>query len=242
MLSQTSTMGKLTCRRTQLVWSHLKNSREAGMLKDILVLELLVLCQSSDIERQTDKGRKANLLEDKHPKCRVDACPNAKEMWEVIKRLTQGENINKEDVKTNLFWPFEEELIDNAFARFNTIITSLKALNEGFPSKNYVRKFLRVLHPKWHAKVTAIEESKDLTPPSLDVLIENMKVYEKLQSKSFVGGSWSDSDDDEEEKTKDDKCLMAKTSNEGPNGSGGCEDDEPGGDEVDEEDEEDGDS
>ncbi|GJY87595.1 hypothetical protein Tco_0502223, partial [Tanacetum coccineum] len=36
------------------------------------------------------------------------------------------------------------------------------ALDEGFFSKNYVRKFLRALHPKWRAKVTNIEESKDL--------------------------------------------------------------------------------
>ncbi|GJT86596.1 zf-CCHC domain-containing protein [Tanacetum coccineum] len=46
----------------------------------------------------------------------------------------------------------KEESIDNAFAKFNTIITSLKALDEGFSSKNCVRKFLRALHPKWHAK------------------------------------------------------------------------------------------
>ncbi|GJW72859.1 zf-CCHC domain-containing protein [Tanacetum coccineum] len=46
----------------------------------------------------------------------------------------------------------EEESIDNAFARFNTIITSLKTLDEGFSSKKYVRKFLRALHPKWRAK------------------------------------------------------------------------------------------
>ncbi|GKF20787.1 zf-CCHC domain-containing protein, partial [Tanacetum coccineum] len=45
------------------------------------------------------------------------------------------------------------ESIDSAFARFNTIITSLKALDEGYSSKNYVRKFLRTLHPKWRAKV-----------------------------------------------------------------------------------------
>nr|GEU82083.1 zf-CCHC domain-containing protein [Tanacetum cinerariifolium] len=32
--------------------------------------------------------------------------------------------------------------------------------------------------------------------------------------KVFVGGSWSDSDEDEEEKTNDEKCLMAKASNE----------------------------
>ncbi|GJT24862.1 hypothetical protein Tco_0894799 [Tanacetum coccineum] len=69
---------------------------------------------------------------------------------------------------------------DNAQIEFNTIITSLKALDEGFSSKNYVRKFLRALHPKWRAKVTAIEESKDLTSLSLDELIGNLKVYEVI--------------------------------------------------------------
>ncbi|GJQ99970.1 retrovirus-related pol polyprotein from transposon TNT 1-94 [Tanacetum coccineum] len=34
----------------------------------------------------------------------VDTCPNYKEMWKVIKRLKQGENINKQDVETNLYW------------------------------------------------------------------------------------------------------------------------------------------
>nr|GEX72836.1 retrovirus-related Pol polyprotein from transposon TNT 1-94 [Tanacetum cinerariifolium] len=48
---------------------------------------------------------------------------------------------------------------------------------------NYIRKFLRALHPKWRAKVTAIEESKDLTSLSLDELIENLKVYEMIIKK-----------------------------------------------------------
>ncbi|GJZ85038.1 hypothetical protein Tco_0650377 [Tanacetum coccineum] len=56
-------------------------------------------------------------------------------------------------------------------------------LDEGFSSKNYVRKFLRVLHPKWRAKVTAIEESKDLTSLSLEELINNLKVYEVIIKK-----------------------------------------------------------
>nr|GEV33098.1 zf-CCHC domain-containing protein/UBN2 domain-containing protein [Tanacetum cinerariifolium] len=75
------------------------------------------------------------------------------------------------------------ESIDSAFARFYTIITSLKALDEGYSSKNYVRKFLRALHPKWREKVTAIEESKDLTSLSLDELIRNLKVYEMIIKK-----------------------------------------------------------
>ncbi|GKB90298.1 hypothetical protein Tco_0962570, partial [Tanacetum coccineum] len=77
----------------------------------------------------------------------------------------------------------EDESIDNAFARFNTIITILKALDEGYSSNNYVRKFLRALRPKWRAKVTTIEESKDLTSLSLYELIRNLKVYEMIIKK-----------------------------------------------------------
>nr|GFA03813.1 zf-CCHC domain-containing protein/DUF4219 domain-containing protein/UBN2 domain-containing protein [Tanacetum cinerariifolium]GFA03832.1 zf-CCHC domain-containing protein/DUF4219 domain-containing protein/UBN2 domain-containing protein [Tanacetum cinerariifolium] len=73
-----------------------------------------------------------------------------------------------------------EESIDNAFAKFYTIITSLKALDECLSSKKYVRKFLRALHPKWRAKVTAIEELKDLTPLSLDGLIGNLKAKKEF--------------------------------------------------------------
>ncbi|GKF10141.1 zf-CCHC domain-containing protein, partial [Tanacetum coccineum] len=77
----------------------------------------------------------------------------------------------------------QDEYRVGAFARFNTIIASLKALDEGYFSKNYVRKFLRALHPKWRAKVTAIEESKDLTSLSLDELIGNLKVHEIIIKK-----------------------------------------------------------
>ncbi|GKB03922.1 hypothetical protein Tco_0832065 [Tanacetum coccineum] len=44
-------------------------------------------------------------------------------------------------------------------------------------------KFLRALHPKWRAKVTAIEESKDLTSLSLDELIGNLKVHKMIIKK-----------------------------------------------------------
>nr|GEZ57474.1 zf-CCHC domain-containing protein/UBN2 domain-containing protein [Tanacetum cinerariifolium] len=52
---------------------------------------------------------------------------------------------------------------------------SLKALDEEFSSKNYVRKFLRALYPKWRAKVTTIEEWKDLSSLALDEIIANLK-------------------------------------------------------------------
>ncbi|GJW02293.1 hypothetical protein Tco_1561149 [Tanacetum coccineum] len=113
-------------------------------------------------------------------------CKTAKEIWDTLLITHQGNSQvkdNKIDPLVQQYEQFtipEEESIDNAFARFNTIITSLKALDEGFSSKNYIRKFLRALHPKWRAKVTAIEESKDLTSLSLDELIRNLKVYEVI--------------------------------------------------------------
>ncbi|GKD33305.1 zf-CCHC domain-containing protein [Tanacetum coccineum] len=95
---------------------------------------------------------------------------------------------NKIDLLVQQYEQFvisEDESIDSAFARFNTIITSLKALDECYSSKNYVWKFLRALHPKWRAKGTAIEESKDLTSLSLDELIWNLKVHEMIIKKDF---------------------------------------------------------
>ncbi|GKC50723.1 zf-CCHC domain-containing protein [Tanacetum coccineum] len=73
--------------------------------------------------------------------------------------------------------------IDQEEQRFNTIITSLKVLDESFLSRNHVRKFLRALPTKWRPKVTAIEESKDLSTLPLNELIGNLKVYEVVLEK-----------------------------------------------------------
>nr|GFA81298.1 zf-CCHC domain-containing protein/UBN2 domain-containing protein [Tanacetum cinerariifolium] len=75
------------------------------------------------------------------------------------------------------------ESIDSAFARFNTIITSLKALDQGYSSKNYVRKFLRALLPRKKAKVMVVKESNDLTSLSLDELIGYLKVHKMIIKK-----------------------------------------------------------
>ncbi|GJY02544.1 retrovirus-related pol polyprotein from transposon TNT 1-94 [Tanacetum coccineum] len=64
-----------------------------------------------------------------------------------------------------------------------TFTTKGQKRERSYSSKNYVRKFLSALHPKWRAKVTAIEESKDLTSLSLDELIGNLKVHEMIIKK-----------------------------------------------------------
>ncbi|GKA57762.1 hypothetical protein Tco_0756950 [Tanacetum coccineum] len=146
--------------------------------------------QNDDLKKKLAKNNEAkmvnyNALPRKEYE-RIFMCKTAKEIWDTLLITHQGNSQvkdNKIDLLVQQYEQFtipEEESKDNVFARFNTIITSLKALDEGFSSKNYVRKFLRALHPKWRAKVTAIEESKDLTSLSLDELIGNLKVYEVI--------------------------------------------------------------
>ncbi|GJW37327.1 hypothetical protein Tco_0060247 [Tanacetum coccineum] len=122
------------------------------------------------------------------------------------------------------FTILEEESIDSGFARFNTIITSLKAPYEGFSRKNYVRKFLRALHPKWRAKVMAIEESKELLSLALDKLIGNLKVHkvvmendseiyrskkERVKSVSFKAKKESSDDETLTSRSDDKEYYMA---------------------------------
>ncbi|GKC37672.1 hypothetical protein Tco_1050056, partial [Tanacetum coccineum] len=66
-------------------------------------------------------------------------------------------------------------------SRIARLIFSLKNMrNPVYSSKNYVRKFLHTLLLRWRAKVTAIEEAKDLATIPLDKLVGNLKVYEMI--------------------------------------------------------------
>ncbi|GJV05814.1 zf-CCHC domain-containing protein [Tanacetum coccineum] len=161
--------------------------------------------QDDDLKKKLAKNNEAkmviyNALPRKEYE-RIFMCQTAKEIWDTLLITHQGNNqvkANKIDLLVQQYEQFmipEEESIDNAFAKFNTIITSLKALDESFSSKNCVRKFLRALHPKWRAKVTAIEESKNLTTLPLDELIGNLKVYE--EEVSDEDNSSFDSEDEE---------------------------------------------
>ncbi|GJV49727.1 retrovirus-related pol polyprotein from transposon TNT 1-94 [Tanacetum coccineum] len=177
--------------------------------------------QSDDLKKRLAKNNEAkmviyNALPRKEYE-RIFMCNTTKEIWKTLLITHQGNSQvkdNKIDLLVQQYEQFvisEDESIDNAFARFNTIITSLKALDEGYSSKNYVRKFLRALHPKWRSKVTAIEESKDLTSLSLDELIGNLKFHEMIIKKD---SRISDSGEEDDEKAKDKTCLVAQASNE----------------------------
>ncbi|GJV58015.1 hypothetical protein Tco_1459020 [Tanacetum coccineum] len=116
-------------------------------------------------------------------------CKTIKDAWNSLIITHQGNKQvkdNKIDLSIKKYKEFvisNDETIDCVFDRFHTIITSLKALDESFSSRNRVRKSLRALPTKWRPKVTVIEESKDLSTLPLDELIGNLKVYEVVLEK-----------------------------------------------------------
>ncbi|GJT22800.1 hypothetical protein Tco_0892737 [Tanacetum coccineum] len=108
---------------------------------------------------------------------RLFMCKTTKEVWHTLVITHQGNSQVKDfkiDILTQEYEKFSilsEETIDSGFTRFNAIVTSLKSLDQD-SSKNHVRKFLCALPLKWRAKVTAIEEAKDLATLPLDELID----------------------------------------------------------------------
>ncbi|GJS65639.1 hypothetical protein Tco_0680203 [Tanacetum coccineum] len=116
------------------------------------------------------------------------------------------------------YWVSEhEETIDSGFTRFNAIVTSLKSLDQDYSSKNHVRNFLHALLLKWRAKVTAIEEAKDLATLPLEDLIRNLKVKSlalkaKVTREQTSNDSDSQEENDEEVDEKEVKAfnLMAR--------------------------------
>ncbi|GJU12000.1 retrovirus-related pol polyprotein from transposon TNT 1-94 [Tanacetum coccineum] len=61
----------------------------------------------------------------------VDACKTAHEMWIAIERIQQGESLNIQDVKTNLFWEFgkftshDGESMESYYFRFYKIMNEM---------------------------------------------------------------------------------------------------------------------
>nr|GFA50263.1 UBN2 domain-containing protein [Tanacetum cinerariifolium] len=95
------------------------------------------------------------------------------DLWHVITYRDLPPIQNNPETKKHEIVPFDRQSDDLK-----------KKLGKNDEAKmNYVRKFIRELHPKWRPKVMATEESKDLTSLSLDELIGNLKVYEVIIKK-----------------------------------------------------------
>ena len=72
----------------------------------------------------------------------------------------------------------EDESFDEFYAKLKGIVNSAFNLGETILEPKVVRKVLRSLPERFHAKITAIEESKDINSIPLTKLVGNLQTYE----------------------------------------------------------------
>ena len=108
----------------------------------------------------------------------------------------------------------EDESFDEFYTKLKDIVNSAFNLGETIPEPKIVRKVLKSLPERFHAKITMIEESKDIDKIPLKELVGNLQTYVlgltrigksgKSKSKALKAKS-SDTDeslDDEDSKMK----------------------------------------
>ncbi|GJR77442.1 hypothetical protein Tco_0089807 [Tanacetum coccineum] len=115
----------------------------------------------------------------------VDACKTTHEMWEAIERLQQGESLNIQDVKTNLFWEFgkftshDGETIESYYTRFYKLMNEMIRNNLTVDKMQVNVQFLQQLQPEWSRFVTIVKQQHKLDEVSYHKFFDILKQYQK---------------------------------------------------------------
>ena len=72
----------------------------------------------------------------------------------------------------------EDESFDEFYAKLKDMVNSTFNLGQTIPKPKTVRKVLISLPKRFHAKITAIDESKDIDKIPLTELVGNLQTYE----------------------------------------------------------------
>ena len=72
----------------------------------------------------------------------------------------------------------EDESFDEFYTKLKDIVNSTFNLGKTISEPKIVRKVLKSLPERFHAKITAIEESKDIDKIPLTELVGNLQTYE----------------------------------------------------------------
>ena len=108
----------------------------------------------------------------------------AKEAWTILQTTYKGTKAVKDSKFQRLTTSFEEikmeedESFDKFYAKLKDIVNSAFNLGEIISELKIVRKVLKSLSERFHAKITTIEESKDIDKIPLTDLVGNLQTYE----------------------------------------------------------------
>ena len=151
---------------------------------------------------------------------KISSTETAKEAWTILHTTYEGTKVVKDLKLQRLTTSFEEikmeedESFDDFYVKLKDVVNSAFNLGKTIPEPKIVRKVLSSLPERFHAKITAIEESKDIDKIPLTELVGNLQTYELGLSrigKSGKGKSMAlkakssdtdESSDDEDSKMK----------------------------------------
>ena len=108
----------------------------------------------------------------------------AKEAWTILQTTYEGTKAINDSKFQKLTTSFEEikmeedESFDEFYAKLKDIVNSASNLRETIPEPKVVRKVLISLPEIFDAKITAIEELKDIDKIPLIKLVGNLQTYE----------------------------------------------------------------
>ena len=111
---------------------------------------------------------------------KISSTETAKEALTILQTTYEGTKAVKDSKLQRLITSFEEikmeedESFDEFYAKLKDIVNSAFNLGETIPESKIVRKVLRSLPEKFHAKITTIEESKDIDKIPLTKLVGNL--------------------------------------------------------------------
>ena len=111
---------------------------------------------------------------------KISSTKTAKEAWTILQTTYEGTKAVKDSKLQRLTTIFEEikmeedELFDEFYAKLKDIVNSAFNLGQTILEPKIVRKVLKSLPERFHDKITAIEESKDIDKIPLTELVSNL--------------------------------------------------------------------
>ena len=111
---------------------------------------------------------------------KISSTKTVKEAWTILQTTYEGTKAVKDSKLQRHTTSFEEikidedESFDEFYAKLKDIVNLAFNLGETIPKPKIVRKVLRSLPERFHAKITAIEESKDIDKVPLTELVGSL--------------------------------------------------------------------
>ena len=169
---------------------------------------------------------------------KISSTETAKEAWTILQTTYEGTKTVKDSKLQRLTMSFEEikmeedKSFDEFYAKFKDIVNSAFNLRETIPEPKIVRKVLRSLSERFHAKITVIKELKDINKIPLTELVGNLQTYElglirigtsskgKSMALKAKSSDTNESSDDEDSKMKSYITRQFKKFMKNANGKG----------------------